>query len=363
VRPYRPARRLAPAAVPVVLVLTQILSLQLGSAVAKSAYDELSPTTLAGLRLGFAALFLCLLARPRPRRLTGAQWRAALALGLVVAVMNVAYFRALEHLPLGVAATVELLGPVLLAVALSRRAAHLLPALLALAGVLLLTAPGTSLPLAGLLAAAVAAACRAGYVLANRRVGRLFGGWDGLAVALAAGACVLLPVTAATGGGPIAAHPALLGTGALVAVLSSLVPYALDLLALRRVDARTFGVLLALAPAVGALVGFTLLGERLTPGQLLAIALVVAGAAGAVRGGTESAPRPVLPCAAPAAAEPAAPPETCGYCGRELPPGVPRWTLRSRHATSAGYLEYCASPCGCLVVLRAGELVAAVPRR
>ncbi|MEV5977273.1 EamA family transporter [Streptomyces sp. NPDC052114] len=267
----------------VLLVLAQVVSLQLGSAVAKGAYGQVGPTALAGMRLGFAALVLWALVRPRLTRLTADQWRAAAGLGVVLAGMNAAYFQAIRHLPLGVAATLELLGPLALALLLARRAAHLMAGLLALAGVLLLAVPGGTLSGAGIAAGATAALCRAGYVVLNQRVGRLFPGWDGLTVALGIGACLLVPVAAVADGRSVAAHPAVLGTGLLVALLSSLVPYSLDLLALRRIGARSFGVLLALGPAVGAAVGFAVLGERLGPRECAATALVVAAGVWSVR--------------------------------------------------------------------------------
>ncbi|MEL5955143.1 EamA family transporter [Streptomyces sp. CLV115] len=117
----------------------------------------------------------------------------------------------------------------------------------------------------------------------SRRVGRLFPDWTGLAPALACGACVMTPITAVTDGGTVAAHPAVLGTGLLVALLSSLIPYSLDMAVLRRIDVRTFGVLLALSPAVAAGVGFALLNEQLTARQLCAMALIVLAGAWSVR--------------------------------------------------------------------------------
>ncbi|OON73984.1 EamA family transporter [Streptomyces tsukubensis] len=271
-----PVRRpLAPAA----LVLGQIVSLQVGSAVAKQSYGEIGPTAMAGMRLGFAALVMYALVRPRLRGLSAPQWRAACGLGAVLAAMNVAYFQAIARLPLGIAATVELLGPLLLALALSRRPAHLAAAGLALVGVLLLAAPGGSLPLTGMVCAAAAALGRALYILLNRRVGLLYDNWAGLSVALLTGACLLTPVAAFSGAAAtVAARPALLWSGLLVAVCSSLIPYSLDMLALRRIGARSFGVLLSLSPAVGAAVGFAFLGEHLTARQGVALGLVLAGA-------------------------------------------------------------------------------------
>ncbi|WP_172383781.1 DMT family transporter [Streptomyces sp. MNP-20] len=267
------------------LVFAQVVSLQAGAAVAKAAYGQVSPTALAGMRLGFAALVLWCVAWPRPRRFTAERWWAAVGLGVVLAAMNTAYFQAIGKLPLGVAATLELLGPLLLALALSRSPAQLCAGLLALAGVLLLAAPGGALPVAGLALGALAAGCRAAYVVLNRRVGRLFPDWSGLTVALAVGALLLVPVAVFTDGAAVARHPGVLATGLLVALLSSLIPYSLDLLALRRIGVRAFGVLLALGPAAGAAVGFAALGERLNARQCGAVALVVVACAWAVWSG------------------------------------------------------------------------------
>ncbi|MEU6442461.1 EamA family transporter [Streptomyces sp. NPDC047046] len=278
--------RLAP-----VLVLGQMCSLQLGAAVAKSLYGRVDPVVVAGMRLGFAAVLLALLVRPRLAAYSRAQWLGACALGLVFAGNNLTFFLALDRLPLGVAATVELLGPLLLAVALSRRPAHLAAGLLGLCGVLLLGAPGGELPLAGLGFGLAAAGCRTAYVLLSKRVGRLFPDFGGLSLALLAGACVLVPLAAVHGGGQVRADPGALLPGCAVALLSSLVPYALDMTVLRRIDSRAFGVLLALTPAVGALVGLAFLGEPLGVREVVAIGLVVVAAGWSARTGGGGARR------------------------------------------------------------------------
>ncbi|NEW77725.1 EamA family transporter [Streptomyces rhizosphaericus] len=270
--------RLAP-----LLVLAQISSLQVGSAVAKETYDQVGAIALAGMRLLFSAVIMLMLVRPRPSAIARPQWRAAVALGVVLAAMNVAYFQAIEYLPIGIASTVELLGPLLLALAMSRHAKDIVCALVAAVGLLLLAAPGDSLPVAGLLLGGLAAACRAAYILLNRKVGRLFDDWSGLTIALTVGACLLTPVAALTQGDAVVGNPGVLGTGLLVALLSSLIPYALDTAALRRLDPRTFGILLSMSPAVGAGVGFVLLHEQITVRQGCAIALVVAASAWSVR--------------------------------------------------------------------------------
>ncbi len=270
------------------LMLAQIASLQVGSAIAKGLFADVGATATAAMRITLSAIVLCALARPRIGSFTSAQWRAALSLGVVLAAMNLAYFQAIGVLPLGVAATLELLGPLLLAVALTRRRSDRAWVTLSIAGVLLLTAPGGRLPLLGIGLGLLAAGCRAGYVLLNRQVGRLFGDWSGLAVALAAGACLLAPIGAVSGGTRLL-DPGVLAAGVLVAVLSSLLPYSLDLVVLRRISPRLFGILLSLSPAVGTLVGFVVLAEALTTRQMLAILLVVVASVGAVAGDARAA--------------------------------------------------------------------------
>lgn len=265
------------------MVLAQIASLQLGSAVAKGLFADVGVTATAALRITVAAIVLCALVRPRIRSFTSVQWRATLGLGVVFAAMNLAYFQAIGVLPIGIAVTLELLGPLLLALALTRRRSDLAWLVLAVTGVLLLSSPGGGLPLIGVGLGLLAAGCRASYVLLNRQVGRIFEDWSGLAVALAVGACLLAPIGAVSGGTHLL-DLGVLATGVLVALLSSLLPYSLDLVALRRISPRLFGILLSLSPAVGALVGFVVLAEALTTRQGLAILLVVVASAGAVAG-------------------------------------------------------------------------------
>ncbi|MEU9606848.1 EamA family transporter [Streptomyces sp. NPDC048057] len=331
-----------------------MLSLQLGAAVAKGVYGQVGPVALAGLRLVISAAVICAVVRPRPRELDGAQWRAVISFGAVIALMNALYFQAIAHLPIGVASAVELLGPLALAAALSRRPRDLAVVAAATGGVFLLTAPGADLAWVGLLWGAGAAVCRGAYVVLSHRVGRGFDDATGLALALAVGACLLAPVAAATGGHQVVAHPQVLAVGALVAVLSSLVPYTLDMVVLRRVGVRTFGVLLALSPAVGAVVGALVLGEVLSAREAAAVLLIVVASAAAVygRGGTVP-PAPATPPVVVAAAG-----DCCPYCW--APGGGGDWALRSAHRTSEGVVEYCSAPCGCVVVLRRGELVGRV---
>ena len=309
-------RRLDVRAVVPLLVLAQIASLQIGSAVAKAGYEQVSPLSLAGMRIAFAAAIMCAWIRPRPRQLAPRQWRAAIGLGLVIAAMNAAYFLAIERLPIGVASTLELLGPLLLSVSLSRRTEHAVIALLAVAGVLLIALPVGELPAFGIALGAFAAACRAAYVILGRRVGQLFPDWVGLTVALVVGACVLAPVALIADGSAIAGNPAIVWRGLAVAVLSSLVPYSLDMTVLRRIDVRTFGVLLSLSPVVGAVVALLTLDEQLSLRQACAIGLVILASAWAAgRAGPSN--RSPAPPGGPAGTRPrTGRPEPVGGSGR-----------------------------------------------
>ena len=197
--------------------------------------------------------------------------------------MNLCFYQAVGRLPLGMAVTIELLGPLGLAVALSRGARELGWAGLAIVGVALLGGGGQHLDGLGVVFALAAAACWASYILLSAETGRRFARVDGLAIAMVFGAVVALPFGVASGGAGLLS-PTVLLVGAGVAVLSSTVNYSLELSALRRVPARTFGVLMSLSPVAATLAGFLVLGQRLSVVQLGAIACVIAASAGTVLG-------------------------------------------------------------------------------
>ena len=274
------------------LVLGAIASVQLGSAVARGLFDDLGAAGTTLLRLALAALLLLVALRPPVRTWSRAAWTAALALGVAMAAMNLAFYLALRTVPLGVAVTVEFVGPLLLALTQTRRLPDLLWALLAFAGVLLLGGgPRDGIPLSGLALALLAGLCWAAYILASARVGQVLPGVDGLAVALAVGALLVLPVGAA-GASAVLTAPALLVGAAAVALLSSVVPYTLELVALRRMPTRVFGVLMSLEPAAAAVAGLLVLGQQLAAHQVLALVLVSAASAGITLGRRAEQPAP-----------------------------------------------------------------------
>jgi len=282
---------MAGAAPPTSLVLLSIFSVQLGAAVAKGLFDQLGPGGTVFLRVGFAALVLLLLWRPSVRGHARGDYLVAILFGLALAAMNFTLYQALDRIPLGVAVTLEFVGPLGVAVAGSRRMLDLLWVVLAAAGIVLL-APldvlgETDFDPVGVALALLAGLLWASYILLSARTGSTFPGATGLVIALCIGTAVLVPV-GIVGGGTALLDPILLLAGFAVAMLSSAVPYSLELEALRKLPARVFGVLMSLEPAVAALVGFVILDERLGLRALAAVLLVTLAAVGASRfGGLE----------------------------------------------------------------------------
>jgi inner membrane transporter RhtA len=292
-RSARPSARgsdYGPAVPPVVLVIVAIGSVQFGAALAKTLFDDVGPGGTVLLRMVFAALVLLALWRPGLRGLRRRDLWLVAAFGISLAGMNGFFYAALDRIPQGVAVTFEMVGPLSVAVFGSRNARDALWAILAIAGILLLSDFGR---LGGLDATGVALALLAGgfwgiYILLSARVGRAFPGGQGLALALAAASVPLVPVGVADGGGSLL-EPQVLAIGFAVAMLSTAIPYSLELEALRRLRAGVFGVMMSLEPAMGALAGYVVGGETLGARELAAIGLVVAASAGAASSAPELA--------------------------------------------------------------------------
>jgi inner membrane transporter RhtA len=269
---------------PTALVLFPIVSVQLGAAVAKSLFDSLGPGGTVFLRIAFAALVLFLLVRPKLGEHDRAGYLVAGLFGLTLAGMNFSIYLAFDRIPLGVAVTLEFVGPLGVAVAGSRQVLDLLWVVLAAAGILLL-APlgvlgGMDLDPVGVAFALLAGCLWACYILLSASTGSAFPGGTGLVIALCVGTLVLFPFGMA-GAGYALLDPKLLLAGFGVAMLSSAIPYSLELEALRKLPARVFGVLMSLDPAVAALAGLVVLGERLEMRAVAAILFVTIASAGA----------------------------------------------------------------------------------
>jgi inner membrane transporter RhtA len=272
-------------------VLGGATSIQFGAAVAATMFDDLGPAGTSLLRLGFAAMVLLAAWRPRVRAYTVAELRLAVAFGLALGAMNFTFYEALHRIPLGIAVTIEFAGPLGVAVALSRRRLDLVWAALAALGIVLLARPGGGgVDAVGLLFVLLAAGFWAAYILLNQRAGKVFTGGRGLAIASVVAALVPLGPGVA-GAGARLLHPDLLAGGLAVALMSSVIPYSLEVEALRRLPASVFGVLMSLEPAIAALAGFLVLGQGLEARQLVAIALVIIASVGVTR--TPSTPPPL----------------------------------------------------------------------
>jgi inner membrane transporter RhtA len=286
---------------PSVLVFAGIISVQVGAGLAGRMFSQVGPAGVTALRLWWAALIMAAfggraLGRTLRAAIADRAWHdlaVAVAFGIVLGLMNYSIYQAFARIPLGVAVTIEFLGPLAVAVGSSRKLLDILWVVLAAGGVLLLTNGGTSpasgTPPGGLAGlspqatgiafALVAATCWAAYILLSRSTGRRFSGSSGLVIAMIVAALVVLGPSVAQAHGLL--HPAIIAEGLAIGLLSSVIPYRLELEALRRVPAGVFGIWMSLEPAVAALVGLVLLSESLAAREWLAIGLVIVACAGA----------------------------------------------------------------------------------
>jgi inner membrane transporter RhtA len=283
-RGVRAAAVVERASVPApLLVLAAAASVQVGAAFAKSLFDEVGPPGVVFLRLVFGAAALWLLRRPHVRGRSRRDLRLVVALGVVLAAMNTAFYESLDRLPLGIAVTVEFLGPLAVAVASSRRPLDLLWVGLAAAGIVLLADPSGDLDPLGLALAAFAGVCWGVYIVVGVRVGRAWVGSSGLAVSMVLGAALTAPWGIASGGAALL-RPVVLAGGAAVGVLSSALPWSLEIEAMRRLPTHVLGVLMSCAPGIAAVTGLVVLGERIGVRAAASVGLVVVASVGAALG-------------------------------------------------------------------------------
>jgi inner membrane transporter RhtA len=276
------ARRTGVDAVPApVLMLVGMVSTQLGAAFAKHLFGTAGPAAMTVMRLGFAAVVLLLWWRPS-LRLDRATAGAVVAFGVAIAGMNLCFYLAMARMPVGVALTVGMAGPLAVATLSSSRAKDRLWIVLAASGIALLGWQGGAAGLTGLLIALACAVFWGAYVPLSAKVGAMVPGGGGLALAMALGTLCSLPAGLAEGGDALA-RPEVLAFGFGVAMLSSLVPYTCEMETLRRVSALVFGVLLSLEPAIGAVVALMVLHEILSVAQVLGLAAVVTASIGVIR--------------------------------------------------------------------------------
>jgi inner membrane transporter RhtA len=272
-------------------VLAGMISVQIGAALAKQLFPVIGSTGSVALRLVFAALILLAMWRPS-LQMSRRAWAVVAAYGVILGLMNLTFYLALDRIPLGVAVTIEFLGPLAVALAGSRRWLDGLWALLAAGGVVLVTEAGTGgLDPLGIALALATGACWAAYILLTSALGRHSSDGGGLALGMVVAAAVAAPIGIVEGGAALI-QPWVLAAGLGVALLSSVIPYSLELEALRRMPTKVFGVLMSLEPAIAALVGLLVLNEVLGSVQWVGVLLVVAASVGSVRMANEPQPDP-----------------------------------------------------------------------
>jgi len=266
-----------------VLVVGAIGSVQFGSAIAATLFAQIGPAGAVFLRLVFGTIILLAMWRPRLRGYARYQLGLACVFGLVLGCMNLSFYSAIHRIPLGIAVTLEFVGPLTVAVAGSRRRIDLLWVAIAAAGIVALTQGDTSrLNALGVFFALLAGALWGTYIIVNARVGQAFEGGTGLALAMCVASAVILPFGVAQGGSHLL-EPRSLALGAAVGLLSSAIPYSCEIEALRRIRPSVFGVLMSIEPAMAALAGFIVLGQSLGARTLLGMMLVVIASVGAAR--------------------------------------------------------------------------------
>lgn len=276
------------------LVVVAIASVQLGSSLAKDLYSAAGPLTVAWLRMLGAACALALLTRPRLRGHSATDWAWVVAYGLCLAGMNYTFYLAIERIPIGMAVTLEFLGPLGVSVATSRRVRDLVWVGLAGLGVALLGFSPGELDPVGVAWALVAGSLWAGYILLAGPTGRRWSGVSGVGVAFWVGLAVLTPAVLITGSLP-PLDARVWAVGLAIGLLSSAIPYGLEMIALRRIEPRVFGILMALEPGAAALFALLLLGETLRPAEVVALACVVVASIGVVRSRRPAVDAPAVP--------------------------------------------------------------------
>ena len=270
---------------PAWLVITGIISVQVGAAIAKDLFQLIPPTAMVWLRLITSAVIFLIMTRPRLTGHSRHDWLVVLGFGVSLMIMNWSIYQSFARIPLGIAVTIEFLGPLAVAVVGSRRLLDLVWVLLAGAGVALLGLSRATLSLAGVGFALLAGLAWACYILLSAQTGRHWPGLTGLAIASIVGAIALAPPAVLEGGTRLLS-PTVLALGVAIGLLSSVIPYSFELMALRRIPPRVFSILMSLEPAAAALAAMIVLSEFLNAIQWLAMACVVIASIGATRTST-----------------------------------------------------------------------------
>ena len=270
------------ALAPVASILVAAFSVQGGAAIAKGIFPLIGVAGTAAIRIGLSAIILLAVFRPPVHRFTAAQWRAVVPYGITIGVMNLLFYQALVRIPLGLAVSLEFVGPLAVAIVGSRRAIDVVWVVIAMAGIALIVpfqADGAIDPV-GVIFALLTGACWAAYIVLGGRVSQRLDAGVAVTIGMTIAALTITPYAIVDGGiENFSLH--LLAPCVAMAVLSSALPYALEMNALRLLPGRTFSILMSLEPVIAALCGLVLLGEHLTRAQWAAVALVVIASGGA----------------------------------------------------------------------------------
>lgn len=279
----------------IAFILVAAFSVQAGAAIAKGIFPSIGAAGTAAIRLGLSAIILLAVFRPAVHRFTAAQWRAVVPYGVTIGVMNLLFYQAIDRIPLGLAVALEFVGPLAVAIVGSRRALDVVWVLLAMAGIALI-APfkaDSAVDPIGVILALLTGACWAAYIVIGGRVSQRLDAGIAVAIGMTIAALTITPYALIDGGIDNFALPLFVPCIAM-AVLSSALPFTLEMKALRMLPGRTFSVLMSLEPAIAALCGLVLLGEQLTRPQWVAVCLVVIASAGAASSVTSRADRPTV---------------------------------------------------------------------
>jgi inner membrane transporter RhtA len=268
--------------VPILVLIVAMTSIQSGASLAKSLFPEVGASGTTALRLGIAALILCLIMRPWRAKLTLQSCRSLVAYGLALGGMNLLFYLSLKTIPLGIAVALEFTGPLALALLSSRRLLDFVWIALAVFGLWLLLPTGkneVALDPVGMGLALAAGVCWALYIVFGQKAGAEHGRQT-VALGTVVAAMLVFPIGLSQAGSSLF-NADILPIAIAVAVLSSALPYSLEMVALTRLPARTFSVLMSMEPAIAALSGLLFLSERLTFSQWIAISAIILASAGA----------------------------------------------------------------------------------
>lgn len=265
---------------PIPAVLLSIISVQCGAAIAKGLFPQIGAAATASLRIGLSAVILIIAFRPNLFKLNAKQWKYAILYGVCLGVMNMVFYMAIARIPIGLGVTLEFVGPLVLAIFGSKKAIDFIWVILAATGIILITPwTGNGLDLVGVLLALLAGVFWAGYIILGGRISKIMKGGEAVAVGMIFATLVILPF-GIFGGGLSNLSPKLLGLGAALALLSSAIPFTLEMKALKQIPARTFSILMSLEPAMASFAALVFLHEYLTLKECFAVAFVVIASAG-----------------------------------------------------------------------------------